>query len=381
MTILAAGASPTHDGDILERSDPKKDKNTDNTETPPNEDDTQPPKRKESLAETIRRLVRETNENNKQMEDIQEKIKEANLEKKAVEISILLQSDLKKTIERIEESKQSSETGAIDQDYLSTNFGYKITPEKFEFLDSLVPTPESREVLELLKRQKENPQMLRIISDSSNNIKNPSDARFISGLPDALLSDAHKLLNNNSINSKTDSTNDTNYATAIFGLGCFWCAESFFESPETNKCILPGIKNITTGYAGGITKHPTYDQVSSGLTNHAEVIRIEFDDKICKYEELLRLFFLAHDSTRSFAQKNDIGTQYRSLIVCENTAQRIAAQKARDAFEKAVRKWRAFDGSGATATDKNDINSSQCVVRTEIIAGDNLRDTVFRFLQ
>ncbi len=95
--------------------------------------------------------------------------------------------------------------------------------------------------------------------------------------------------------------------TAVFGGGCFWCTEAVFR-------MLKGVISVNPGYAGGATKNPTYDQVSSGNTGHAEVIEIVFDPFLISYTDLLTVFFGSHDPTTLNRQGNDTGTQYRSVI-------------------------------------------------------------------
>lgn len=94
---------------------------------------------------------------------------------------------------------------------------------------------------------------------------------------------------------------------AIFGAGCFWCIEAVFQQIE-------GVKNIYSGYMGGKSKNPTYREVCSGLTGHAEVIKLEFDSQVVNYEELLEIFWKTHDPTTLNRQGADVGTQYRSVI-------------------------------------------------------------------
>lgn len=116
----------------------------------------------------------------------------------------------------------------------------------------------------------------------------------------------------------------SHYAT--FGGGCFWCTEAVFE-------LLPGVKSVESGYAGGRVPNPTYDQVCSGDTGHAEVIRIEFDPAVVSYERLVEVFFEAHDPTTLNRQGADEGTQYRSVIFFHDEAQRAAAEKGRAAAQ------------------------------------------------
>lgn len=117
--------------------------------------------------------------------------------------------------------------------------------------------------------------------------------------------------------------------SALFGLGCFWGAERKFWSQ-------PGVYSTAVGYAGGFTPNPSYEEVCSGQTGHAEVVRVIFDPALIGYEKLLRLFWEAHDPTQGMRQGNDVGTQYRSVIYAENAAQRAAALRSRDAYQQAL---------------------------------------------
>ena len=119
--------------------------------------------------------------------------------------------------------------------------------------------------------------------------------------------------------------------TATLGGGCFWCTEAEFQ-------MLPGVKSVTSGYAGGTTENPTYKQVCTGETGHAEVIQIEFDPKIVSYEKVLETFWEAHDPTTLNRQGNDQGTQYRSIILYNSEAQRVAAEKSKAEAQKHFRR-------------------------------------------
>lgn len=108
--------------------------------------------------------------------------------------------------------------------------------------------------------------------------------------------------------------------TAVFGGGCFWCTEAVFER-------LKGVESVESGYAGGNMDTPTYEQVSSGNTGHAEVIKVEFDPEMIKFEDLLNVFFSSHDPTTLDRQGNDVGTQYRSAIYYSDDEQKTQAEK------------------------------------------------------
>ncbi len=118
---------------------------------------------------------------------------------------------------------------------------------------------------------------------------------------------------------------------ALFGMGCFWGAERLFWQ-------LPGVYATAVGYAGGQTKNPTYEEVCSGLTNHAEVVLVVFDPKRIAYEELLKAFWEGHDPTQGMRQGNDAGTQYRSAIYACGDEQLKAAQASKDMFQRALDK-------------------------------------------
>ncbi len=121
------------------------------------------------------------------------------------------------------------------------------------------------------------------------------------------------------------STNHTEIAA--LGGGCFWCTEAIFQ-------MLPGVKSVTSGYAGGTKENPTYKEICTGNTGHAEVIQIEYDPKVVAYEKLLETFWEAHDPTTLNRQGNDRGTQYRSIIFYSSEAQRAAAVKSKAEAQK-----------------------------------------------
>jgi peptide-methionine (S)-S-oxide reductase len=114
---------------------------------------------------------------------------------------------------------------------------------------------------------------------------------------------------------------------AMFGMGCFWGAERKFWT-------LPGVYTTAVGYAAGHTPNPTYREVCSGMTGHAEVVLVVFDPGKISYDELLRVFWESHDPTQGMRQGNDVGTQYRSGIYTFDDDQRLAADRSRDAYQK-----------------------------------------------
>jgi peptide-methionine (S)-S-oxide reductase len=117
---------------------------------------------------------------------------------------------------------------------------------------------------------------------------------------------------------------------AVFGMGCFWGAERKFWT-------APGVFTTAVGYAGGFTPNPTYEEVCSGRTGHAEVVLVVFDPQMISYEALLRVFWENHDPTQGMRQGNDVGTQYRSVIYCESDRQFRVAEASRDAYQAVLR--------------------------------------------
>ncbi|WP_433352358.1 peptide-methionine (S)-S-oxide reductase MsrA [Microtetraspora malaysiensis] len=116
---------------------------------------------------------------------------------------------------------------------------------------------------------------------------------------------------------------------ADFGLGCFWGAERKFWQ-------TPGVVSTAVGYAGGYTPNPTYEEVCTGRTGHTELVRVVFDPKRVSYEELLKVFWEAHDPTQGMRQGNDVGTQYRSAIYTHGAEQEKAALASRDAYQRVL---------------------------------------------
>jgi peptide-methionine (S)-S-oxide reductase len=128
--------------------------------------------------------------------------------------------------------------------------------------------------------------------------------------------------------------------TAMFGLGCFWGAERCFWS-------VPGVFSTAAGYAGGYTPNPTYQEVCSGMTGHNEVVRVVYDPAICRYEQLLKVFWEAHDPTQGMRQGNDVGTQYRSGIYTYTDAQQALAISTKQAYQQSL----GAAGYGAVTTE------------------------------
>ena len=118
--------------------------------------------------------------------------------------------------------------------------------------------------------------------------------------------------------------------SAVFALGCFWGAERKFWQ-------TPGVYSTAVGYAGGLTPNPTYREVCSGMTGHTEVVLVVYDPHVVSNEELLKIFWEAHNPTQGMRQGNDVGTQYRSAIYTLNDAQHAAALASRDAYQRQLR--------------------------------------------
>jgi peptide-methionine (S)-S-oxide reductase len=127
---------------------------------------------------------------------------------------------------------------------------------------------------------------------------------------------------------------------ALFALGCFWGAERKFW-------LIPGVYTTAVGYAGGHTANPTYREVCSGQTGHAEVVLVVFDATRVTYEDLLKVFWESHDPTQGMRQGNDVGTQYRSAIYYFDERQRDAAERSRDEYQRAI----AGSGFGRITTE------------------------------
>jgi len=127
---------------------------------------------------------------------------------------------------------------------------------------------------------------------------------------------------------------------AVFGMGCFWGAERIFWEAQ-------GVYTTAVGYAGGVTPNPTYEEVCSRRTRHAEVVLVGFDPTKTGYEQMLKLFWEGHDPTQGMRQGNDIGSQYRSLIVCDDDSQREAALASCTGYQTML----SADGHGLITTE------------------------------
>ena len=133
--------------------------------------------------------------------------------------------------------------------------------------------------------------------------------------------------------------------TAIFGLGCFWGAERIFWQAD-------GVYTTAVGYSGGFTPNPTYEEVCTGRTGHAEVVQVAFDPTKVSYEELLKHFWELHDPTQGMRQGNDVGTQYRSIILVANADQRRLAEASLAMFQEQL----TAAGYGKVTTEIQDLD-------------------------
>jgi peptide-methionine (S)-S-oxide reductase len=150
----------------------------------------------------------------------------------------------------------------------------------------------------------------------------PSPAEALPGRPDPIVTPGtHTVLGTPLAGPWPDGTR-----TAIFGLGCFWGAEKGFWQ-------LPGVVTTAVGYAGGSTPNPTYEESCTGRTGHAEVVLVAYDPSQISYEQLLKTFWEQHDPTQGMRQGNDMGSQYRSIILTTDDEQRAIAETSRDAYQ------------------------------------------------
>ncbi len=155
------------------------------------------------------------------------------------------------------------------------------------------------------------PEMTSLERSEMNNEKNPQGAGMAQG-------ESSERQQESAEASQGDAARQTELAT--FGGGCFWCVEAVFQR-------LDGVVSVKSGYSGGHVENPTYEQVCSKTTGHAEVVQVEFDPKKISYADLLQVFWATHDPTTLNRQGNDIGPQYRSVIFYHNDSQRETAEK------------------------------------------------------
>jgi peptide-methionine (S)-S-oxide reductase len=150
----------------------------------------------------------------------------------------------------------------------------------------------------------------------------PDESRALAGRPGPMPVPERHYVNGNPLEPPFPE----DLEQAVFGMGCFWGAERKFWEAE-------GVFTTAVGYAGGFTPNPTYEEVCSGRTGHAEVVLVVFDPRRISYEAVLRIFWENHDPTQGMRQGNDVGTQYRSAIYTYSPAQLKAAESSRDAYQ------------------------------------------------
>jgi peptide-methionine (S)-S-oxide reductase len=159
----------------------------------------------------------------------------------------------------------------------------------------------------------------------ARKLRLPSDGEALPGRADRMpVPDRHHVLG-----TPLEGPYPAGLREAVFAMGCFWGAERKFWT-------LPGVYTTAVGYAGGHTPNPTYREVCSGLTGHAEVVLAVFDPSRVRYEELLKVFWESHDPTQGMRQGNDVGTQYRSAVYASDDEQRRQAEASRDAYQRAL---------------------------------------------
>jgi peptide-methionine (S)-S-oxide reductase len=162
---------------------------------------------------------------------------------------------------------------------------------------------------------------MRFFTTKPDTIPSPTDA--LPGRPEPIMKPGiHRVLGTPIAGPWPDGTK-----TAVFGLGCFWGDEKDFWQ-------LPGVVTTAVGYAGGHTPNPTYEEVCSSRTGHAEVVLVAYDPTKTSYEALLKTFWEAHDPTQGMRQGNDHGTSYRSIIIVADDDQRAAAEASKAAYQK-----------------------------------------------
>jgi peptide-methionine (S)-S-oxide reductase len=164
----------------------------------------------------------------------------------------------------------------------------------------------------------------------------PTKDQALPGRPDRMSVPAAHFVNGHPL----EPPFPTELERALFGMGCFWGAERTFWQ-------APGVYSTAVGYAAGLTPNPTYREVCSGLTGHAEVVLVIFDPRVTRYEDLLKIFWEHHDPTQGMRQGNDIGTQYRSGIYYHTEDQRRAAEASRSAYQDRL----SAAGYGAITTE------------------------------
>jgi peptide-methionine (S)-S-oxide reductase len=166
----------------------------------------------------------------------------------------------------------------------------------------------------------------------------PSAEKALPGRETPVATSAHHFVNGRALKEPYPDGLDVAY----FGMGCFWGAERLFWS-------VPGVHVTSVGYAGGLTPNPTYRETTTGMTGHAEIVKVVFDPSVVPYRRLLKIFFEEHDPTQGMRQGNDIGTTYRSALYTVSAEQAVEAGKALAAFQAAL------DATGRSVTVTTEI--------------------------
>ena len=164
------------------------------------------------------------------------------------------------------------------------------------------------------------------MNSMKNKLSLPSKENALPGREDGMPVPEQHFVNGHPLTGPFDE----NLQQAVFALGCFWGAERRFWETD-------GVYTTAVGYAGGVTPNPTYQEVCSGMTGHAEVVLVVFDPAVVSYDELLRVFWESHDPTQGMRQGNDVGTQYRSAIYTVDDVQQAAARRSLAAYGAELR--------------------------------------------
>jgi peptide-methionine (S)-S-oxide reductase len=162
---------------------------------------------------------------------------------------------------------------------------------------------------------------------NSNKTKVPEPGQTLPGRPSPISTAQRHFVNDTPLAGPHPAGSEV----ATFAMGCFWGAEKLFWN-------TPGVISTSVGYAGGSTPNPTYEEVCSSRTGHAEVVRVVFDPQRIGYEQMLRLFWENHDPTQGMRQGNDVGTQYRSAIFTHSPEQQAIAERSRQAYQRELTK-------------------------------------------
>jgi len=152
-------------------------------------------------------------------------------------------------------------------------------------------------------------------------------ALFITGIGLWTHAQIHQQETAKKMSQEENKLSNENLASATFGAGCFWCVEAVFQE-------LEGVEKVISGYTGGVVKNPSYKEICTGMTGHAEVCRIYYDDAKIGYADLLEVFWATHDPTTANRQGNDVGTQYRSAIYYHDEDQKNLALKSMEAMNE-----------------------------------------------